>query len=97
LALDEPNFNFISKLSNFCKRCYQCAEICETKAISFKSEPDFQGETISNNPGVKKYYINPEKCFEFWAENTSDCSQCITVCPFFNTENSLTADKFWKE
>ena len=97
LALDEPNFNFISKLSNFCKRCYQCAEICETKAISFQSEPDFQGETISNNPGIKKYYINPEKCFEFWAENTSDCSQCITVCPFSNTENFLTADKFWKE
>ncbi|MGB6608005.1 MAG: hypothetical protein WBF28_09370, partial [Atribacterota bacterium] len=50
--------------------------------ISFEPEPDLKGETISNNPGVKKYYINPEKCFEFWAENTSDCSQCITVCPF---------------
>ncbi|GAH24795.1 putative reductive dehalogenase (rdhA), partial [marine sediment metagenome] len=54
-------------------------------------------ETVSNNPGVKKYYINPEKCFEFWAENTSDCSKCITVCPFFNIENSFSADKFWKE
>ncbi len=73
--------------------------ICKvfTDLISFEPEPDLKGETISNNPGVKKYYINPEKCFEFWAENTSDCSKCITVCPFFNIEDSLTADKFWKE
>ncbi len=97
LVLDGPNVNFISKLSDFCKRCFQCAEICETKAISFKSELDFRGETISNNPGVKKYYINPEKCFEFWAENTSDCSKCITICPFFNITKPLAIDKFWKE
>ncbi len=97
LVLDEPKVDFISELSNFCKKCYRCAEICETKAISFKPKPDFRGETISNNPGVTKYYINPEKCFEFWAENNSDCSKCITVCPFSNIKNSLTADKFWKE
>lgn len=97
LVLDEPNLNFISRLSSFCKKCYQCAEICETKAVSFKPEPDFKGDTISNNPGVKKYYINPEKCFEFWAENTSDCSKCITICPFSNIKKPLTVDKFWKE
>lgn len=97
LVFDKPNFNFISKLSNFCKRCYQCAEVCEPKAISFKSEPDFKGETISNNPGVKKYYINPEKCFEFWAENTSDCSKCITICPFSNTKDFVPSKEFWKE
>jgi len=97
LVLDEPNLNFISKLSNFCKRCYLCAEVCKTKAISFKPEPDFKGETISNNSGVKKYYINPEKCFEFWAENTSDCSKCITVCPFFHTKEFVSSHEFWKE
>jgi len=97
LVLDKPNFNFISKLSNFCKRCYQCAEVCETKAISFKPEPDFKGETISNNPGVKKYYINPEKCFEFWVENTSDCSKCITICPFSNTQDFILSNEFWNE
>ncbi|HDK26748.1 MAG TPA: 4Fe-4S dicluster domain-containing protein [Candidatus Atribacteria bacterium] len=97
LVLDKPNFSFISKLSNFCKRCYQCAEVCETKAISFKAEPDFKAVTISNNPGVKKYYINPEKCFEFWAENTSDCSKCITVCPFFNAKDFIPSNEFWNE
>ncbi len=45
----------------------------------------------------KKYYINPEKCFEFWAENISDCSQCITVCPFFNTKDFISSNEFWKE
>ena len=97
LVLDEPNVDFIYELSNFCEKCYRCAEICESKAVSFKIEPDFKGETISNNPGVKKYYINPEKCFEFWAENNSDCSNCITVCPFSNIKNFLTLDKFWEE
>jgi len=96
LVSDEPDLNFISKLSNFCKRCYQCAEVCETKAISFQPEPDLKGETISNNPGVKKYYINPEKCFEFWAENTSDCSKCITICPFYNTKDFISSNEFWK-
>ena len=97
LIPDKPNIQFISKLSNFCKKCYQCAEACESKAISFETKPDVKGETISNNSGVKKYYINPEKCFEFWTENNSDCSKCITVCPFSNIEKNLSAEKFWKE
>lgn len=97
LVFDEPNVNFISKLFNFCKRCYKCAEICENKSISFKPEPVFTGETISNNSGVKKYFINPEKCFDFWVENNSDCSKCITVCPFSSIENVLTPAEFWKE
>ena len=86
LVWDKQNINFRYKLSNFCKVCYQSGEACETKVISFKPEQDFKGETISNNSSVKKYYINPEKCFEFLAENTSNCSKCITVCPFSNSK-----------
>ncbi len=95
LISDKLNVPFISKLSNFCKKCYQCAEACENKAISFEKEPSFKGKTISNNSGVKKYYINPEKCFEFWTENNSDCSKCITVCPFSNIKKNLSAENFW--
>ncbi len=66
---------------NFCKSCKRCAEICPPAAISF-GHPTLEGNTISNNPGVLKWYIDPEKCIQFWTENGSDCSNCITSCPY---------------
>ena len=95
LISDKPNARFISKLSDFCKNCFLCAESCETNAISFAKESLYQGDTISNNSGVKKYYINPEKCFEFWTENNSDCSKCITICPFSNIKKNISPEEFW--
>ena len=96
LVPDKPNKKFIAELSKYCKSCNKCAEACKNKAISFQVEPAIAGETISNNPGVKKYYINPEKCFEFWSENTSDCSKCITVCPFSKIKENLSSTNFWE-
>ncbi len=95
LLADGPNHKFITYLKGFCKNCLKCANACENEAISFKVEPTFKGETFSNNPGVEKYYINPEKCFEFWAENNSDCSTCITACPFSRIGRALTPEEFW--
>lgn len=95
LVVDKPNFSYISQVDKFCQHCFKCAEACENDAISFNRDPVFIGETISNNSGVKKYYINPEKCFNFWAENNSDCSKCITGCPFSNIGNDLTSSEFW--
>ncbi len=65
----------------FCKTCKRCAESCPSQAISF-GQPTLAGETISNNPGVLKWYINPEKCIQFWRENGSDCANCISSCPY---------------
>jgi len=65
----------------FCKSCKRCAESCPSQAISF-DEPTLEGPTISNNPGALKWYIDPEKCLEFWVENGSDCANCITACPY---------------
>lgn len=97
LTSDEPKFKFIEKVSNTCKECYKCAEACETEAISKEANPTFKGITISNNPGVKKYYVNAEKCFEFWIENSSDCGNCIAVCPFSKIKNHLTSSEFWNK
>ncbi len=96
LNIDEPNFSFIEKVNFICRNCYKCAEACETDAISFRQKPTLVGDTISNNSGIRKYYINPEKCFDFWVENNSDCSKCITVCPFSNIKNHLSPSEFWK-
>ncbi|UCD01028.1 MAG: reductive dehalogenase [Promethearchaeota archaeon] len=94
---DEPNQGFIEKVKNFCKNCSKCAEACENDAITRESNPTFKPFSISNNPGVKKYYVDVEKCFEFWVENSSDCGNCIAVCPFSKISKFLTPDEFWSK
>jgi epoxyqueuosine reductase len=68
-------------LTEFCNSCRQCALSCEADAISFDSMSS-AGPSFSNNGGVMKWYINPEKCYQFWNENALDCSTCISSCPF---------------
>lgn len=96
LISDTINTEFIKHVGDVCSKCYKCAEVCETNAISF-DEPNFNCPTISNNPGVKKYYVDAEKCFEFWIENSSDCGSCIAVCPFSKIKKVLSPSEFWKE
>ena len=66
----------------FCRECKKCAEECEVEAISFEDKPTFNAVCKSNNPGVLKWPVNAEKCYEFWVENGADCSTCISVCPY---------------
>jgi len=79
LEIDKPKtFGVV----DFCKSCKRCAEQCPSKAIPMDDEPTFEGKTISNNKGVKKWFIDPEKCFKFWGENLGDCGTCISSCPY---------------
>jgi reductive dehalogenase len=64
-----------------CEVCGKCAKVCPGHAISF-DKPTTEGLTISNNHGICKWYINPEKCFQFWVRNRGDCANCIRVCVF---------------
>ncbi|MCK4480929.1 MAG: hypothetical protein KAV01_10410, partial [Candidatus Lokiarchaeota archaeon] len=57
LISDEPNQRFIEKIKNYCKNCSKCAEACENDAITKNENPTFTPTSISNNPGVKKYYV----------------------------------------
>jgi reductive dehalogenase len=97
LESDDPNLDFIDKVNDYCKKCLKCAEECENDAISADIEPSFGRDSISNNSGVKKYYVNGEKCFEFWIENSSDCGTCIAVCPFSKIKQILTPNEFWEK
>ena len=69
-----------------CSTCRNCAKVCPGQAISY-SEPAFQGPSISNNHGLYKWYINPEKCFKFWVQNNGECANCIRVCVFNKPDN----------
>jgi reductive dehalogenase len=64
-----------------CDVCKKCAKACPGQAISY-DKPTTEGPTISNNNGIRKWYINPEKCFRFWTKNGGDCANCIRVCVF---------------
>lgn len=65
----------------FCRTCKKCSRHCPTQAIS-NGDPQMKGPSMSNFSGVKKWYINPEKCFLFWTKNWMDCNNCVKVCPF---------------
>jgi reductive dehalogenase len=65
----------------FCERCMKCVEHCPARAIP-SGDMTTEGPNISNHSGVRKWYVDAEKCFSFWAKNRMDCTICISVCPF---------------
>jgi reductive dehalogenase len=67
--------------AKFCETCRKCATHCSAQAISFDG-PTMEGPSTANHSGVEKWYIDPEKCYLFWAQNWMDCIRCIAVCPF---------------
>jgi reductive dehalogenase len=66
----------------FCRTCKRCAEACPSFSISYDENPSWVGPTRSNNPGILKYYVNVESCYNYWTLNGNDCSRCIVSCPF---------------
>ncbi len=72
-----------------CSGCTLCAEACEAEALSSSENPTWDILTESNNPGVLRWQINPEKCFDFWLEIGRDCSNCIAACPAAARINKL--------
>jgi len=78
LAHDQPiRFG----VREFCQVCRRCTQACPAKAIS-NSTPTAEVYNQSNITGVRKWSVDGEKCFKFWANQNSDCSICIRVCPF---------------
>jgi len=65
----------------FCDVCMKCADTCPSRSIPRGGMTD-SGPTASNNPGVRKWYINPDQCLAFWRENGIGCANCIRSCPF---------------
>lgn len=65
----------------FCRTCRACAYHCPSRAIP-EGEPTLEGPNVSSHSGISKWYVNGEKCFEYWAQNRQDCAVCIRVCPF---------------
>lgn len=71
---------------HFCENCMRCADACPSKALPKDKKPSFKVQNKSNNPGVEKWAVDAEKCFEFWCKNGGDCGTCITSCPYNKPE-----------
>ena len=79
LVADQPIDFGVTETCNICRRC---STACPVKAISFDA-PNFDThDGISHLKGVKKWTINAKQCFKFWANQGTDCSICIRVCPY---------------
>jgi ferredoxin len=44
--------------------------------------------------GVRKWQVNPEKCFKFWVNQATECGICMRVCPY-NKDTSSWAPRTW--
>ncbi|MGV9169732.1 MAG: reductive dehalogenase [Promethearchaeia archaeon] len=82
LQADQPDYEFCESVIRFCEVCEKCAEHCPSQSIPYGPERTWKGETRSNNPGIFKWYVDVESCYEFWVENGGDCSNCIRSCPY---------------
>jgi epoxyqueuosine reductase len=83
----EPDKPRAFGVARFCAVCSRCAEACPAQAISF-GDPTDQGPTDCNFHGIHKWYMNPVKCFSYWAKMGTDCGICVRVCPW-NKPNTL--------
>jgi reductive dehalogenase len=71
-------------VTQFCRICKKCAQYCPSQSIPYDTDPTWESpwNSVSNNDGVLKWFVNVETCYEYWVKNSSDCSNCIRVCPF---------------
>jgi reductive dehalogenase len=92
---DAPDHDFCESVIQFCEVCEKCAEYCPNQCIPFGKERTWEGETLSNNPCVFKWYVNVESCYAFWIENGADCSNCIRFCPYNKKKGIKLRSLLW--
>lgn len=68
-------------MQDFCRICQKCAVNCPSGAIPF-------GDKREENGSVR-WIIDREACYEFWRKCGTDCSRCLSVCPYSKPPNAL--------
>lgn len=71
-------------LMRFCKSCMTCAASCPSGGVSTEKEPFWETRVQTNNPGVRHWYMDWQKCRDFGSPNL--CCNCQAACPY-NTPN----------
>ncbi len=60
---------------DFCRICKKCARCCPSRSIPLDDEP----EEVN---GSLRWKMNADTCFQFWQKSGTDCSVCMSVCPW---------------
>jgi len=90
LAHDKPiDFG----VTEMCNMCNACIKGCPSKAIQ-EEQPSLKIHNRSNLTGVKKWTVDGERCFNYWAKINSDCSVCVRVCPY-TRDYTKTTNRAW--
>lgn len=93
-AYDKPKSFGVTE---FCEVCQLCSDACPTQAITHLSidDPENKPYNQMNMPGVRKYYLNAQRCLLQWFNidfmnrtgvGGGDCGICIGVCPYNKPE-----------
>lgn len=67
-------------MTEFCRFCEKCAEICPSQAIP-------RGEMRPDAHGRIRWQIDQEKCFSYWCQTGTDCGRCVAHCPYSHPDN----------
>jgi reductive dehalogenase len=83
-------------ITNFCRVCKKCAELCPSSAISMDDEPTWATWETGTRPwqakGIKGWYLEPKKCLTYMFGSEPDCSRCQVVCPFNKFDSAVMHD-----
>jgi epoxyqueuosine reductase len=93
----EPDKPIDFNVENTCRICKRCAKACKASAINVEDEPTYSSNYVSSSQGTLKWYVDGEKCYMFWSENGTDCSDCIITCPYSATPVNVSPEDFWNE
>lgn len=81
-------------VEEMCNECDRCSVACPAKAIPL-GMPTTRRHNESNIAGVRKWTIDGEACFGYWAKINSDCAVCVRVCPF-TRDYSIRRNRWWR-
>ncbi len=77
-----------------CEMCRACTQACPARAID-GGPPSTVVHNRSNIRGISKWTTDAEKCFRFWANQNTDCSICVRVCPY-NRDYARIWNRAWR-
>lgn len=69
-------------VTEFCKVCRRCVEVCPVKAINEDPEPRFDVPGLWVNPGHKTWHGNNPRCWAYADSTGGGCGICLPVCPW---------------
>ena len=81
-------------VKEMCDICRACTEGCPARAID-GGAPSTVVHNRSNIQGIRKWTTDAEKCFRFWANQNTDCSICVRVCPY-NRDFRRWRNRAWR-